>query len=66
MTLSIQPWSGLYGAAPRFCATPLEVRSGPPAPGANTSEGLAGWGFSKQEIASLLEGGAAWQNPKKK
>lgn len=52
--------------APRFSATPLEVRYGPPAAGANTSEALAGWGFSKQDIASLLESGAAWQNPKKK
>lgn len=52
--------------APRFSATPLEVRSGPPAAGADTTEALADWGFSTQEIASLLEGGAAWQNPKRK
>jgi len=52
--------------APRFSATPLELRSGPPAPGANTSDALGAWGFSRQEVASLLEAGAAWQNPKKK
>jgi alpha-methylacyl-CoA racemase len=52
--------------APRFSATPLELRSGPPAVGADTSEALADWGFSGKEIAALLEAGAAWQNPKKK
>jgi alpha-methylacyl-CoA racemase len=51
--------------APRFSGTPLEIRSGPPAPGANTRDALAAWGFSKQEIATLLESGAAWQNSKK-
>jgi alpha-methylacyl-CoA racemase len=51
--------------APRFSATPLELRSGPPAVGANTSEALAHWGFSRQEVAALLEAGAAWQNPGK-
>jgi alpha-methylacyl-CoA racemase len=52
--------------APRFSATPLELRSGPPAVGADTGEALADWGFSGTEIAALLEAGAAWQNPKKK
>jgi len=52
--------------APRFSGTPLEIRQGPPAPGANTAGTLASWGFSKQEVATLLESGAAWQNPAKK
>jgi alpha-methylacyl-CoA racemase len=51
--------------APRFSATPLELRSGPPAVGANTREALAHWGFSRQDVAALLEAGAAWQNPGK-
>ncbi len=50
--------------APRFSATPLEVRCGPPAVGANTTEALADWGFSSREVAALLESGAAWQRPK--
>lgn len=52
--------------APRFSGTPLEIRQGPPAPGANTAGTLADWGFSKPEVATLLESGAAWQNPVKK
>ena len=50
--------------APRFSGTPLEVRYGPPAVGANTTEALADWGFSGREVAALLESGAAWQRPK--
>jgi alpha-methylacyl-CoA racemase len=52
--------------APRFAGTPLEIRMGPPEPGANTADTLAAWGFSKQEVATLLENGVAWQNPAKK
>jgi alpha-methylacyl-CoA racemase len=52
--------------APRFAGTPLEIRMGPPEPGANTAETLAAWGFSKQDVATLLESGAAWQNPARK
>ncbi len=52
--------------APRFSGTPLEIRQGPPAPGANTAGTLADWGFPKQEVATLLENGAAGQNPVKK
>lgn len=54
------------GPAPRFNGTPLEIRMAPPEPGANTADTLAEWGFSKQDVATLLESGAAWQNPGKK
>ena len=54
------------GPAPRFSGTPLEVRYGPPAPGANTVEVLGDWGFSKADVAALLESGGAWQNSAKK
>jgi len=54
------------GPAPRFSGTPLEIRMGPPEPGANTADTLAAWGFSKQDVATLLESGAAWQNPARK
>jgi len=52
------------GPAPRFHRTPLEVRRAPSKPGGDTTEALEAWGFSRQEVATLLESKAAWQNPK--
>jgi alpha-methylacyl-CoA racemase len=45
-------------AAPRFSRTPAEIRSDPPATGANTQEALAAWGFDESRIAALMESGA--------
>jgi alpha-methylacyl-CoA racemase len=39
--------------APRFSRTPGKIHRPPSARGADTDEGLAAWGFSTQEIASL-------------
>lgn len=39
--------------APRFSATPSSLYRKPPAPGADTDETLADWGFSEQERATL-------------
>jgi alpha-methylacyl-CoA racemase len=49
------------GPAPKFSRT--QARAGAPAPvlGQDTSEGLAAWGFSQDEIASLLASGAVVQ-----
>jgi alpha-methylacyl-CoA racemase len=44
--------------APRFDRTPGAVQCAPPAPGADTAEGLADWGFSDGEIAALKKAGA--------
>lgn len=43
--------------APRFSRTPTELKGPPPAPGEQTDEVLADWGFSAAEIASLREEG---------
>jgi alpha-methylacyl-CoA racemase len=44
--------------APRFARTPGAVQCAPPAPGANTAEALAAWGFAESEIATLKKAGA--------
>ena len=41
--------------APRFSRTPSELRNVPPAPGADTMQALADWGFSPDEIDALQE-----------
>ena len=47
--------------APKFSRTQAGVQGPPPALGENTREGLAEWGFSEEEIASLLASGAVVQ-----
>src|SRR5205807_5452838 len=37
--------------APRFSRTTAEIATGPPAPGEHTSEALADWGFTADEVA---------------
>jgi alpha-methylacyl-CoA racemase len=44
--------------APRFSVTPSDIRKAPSAPGEDTKGGLAAWGFSMEEIASLQRAGA--------
>lgn len=44
--------------APRFDRTPSEIAGPAPAPGEHTAEGLAGWGFSGEELGRLTEAGA--------
>ena len=44
--------------APRFSRTPAEVRRPPSPPGADTDEGLSGWGLSPEAIANLRDAGA--------
>ena len=44
--------------APRFSRTTATLRRPPSAPGADTDEGLAAWGFSSDQIAKLREAGA--------
>jgi alpha-methylacyl-CoA racemase len=44
--------------APRFSATPSEIRKAPSAPGEDTRSVLADCGFSEEEIAALTEAGA--------
>lgn len=44
--------------APRFSATPSEIRKAPPASGEDTSEALRDWGFAADDIASLKQAGA--------
>jgi alpha-methylacyl-CoA racemase len=44
--------------APRFSRTPGSVAGAPPAPGDDSAEVLAEWGFSGQEIAGLKSSGA--------
>ena len=46
------------GPAPRFGRTRPTVRRGPALPGADTTEVLGAWGFSRGEIAALREAGA--------
>jgi alpha-methylacyl-CoA racemase len=46
------------GPAPRFLRTPGAVRNPAPAPGANTAEVLADWGFAEHELAALKKAGA--------
>ena len=48
--------------APRFSRTPSSISSPPPEMGANTAAGLASWGMSEGEIATLMEEKAiGWQ-----
>ncbi len=50
------------GPAPRFSRTPSAIQSAPPTLGADTSAGLAAWGFSAGEIEALLaEKAIGWQ-----
>jgi alpha-methylacyl-CoA racemase len=44
--------------APRFSATPSDIRKSAPAPGEDTERALLDWGFSPERIASLKECGA--------
>jgi alpha-methylacyl-CoA racemase len=44
--------------APRFSVTATEIQSPPPVPGEHSETALAAWGFSADEIAALLSGGA--------
>jgi alpha-methylacyl-CoA racemase len=44
--------------APRFARTPSAIASPPPAPGEHTREGLADWGFSREELDRLADAGA--------
>ncbi|NKB55164.1 MAG: CoA transferase [Alphaproteobacteria bacterium] len=46
------------GPAPRFSRTPSRVQCAPPTIGANTKEGLAGWGFSEDDVETLQATGA--------
>lgn len=43
---------------PRFSRTPSSLRHAPHAPGEDTAQALADWGFSGEEIAGLQAGGA--------
>ena len=44
--------------APRFSRTAPEIQRAPPSPGEHSVEGLADWGFSSEEIDSLVDVGA--------
>ena len=44
--------------APRFLRTTGAVQCAPPAPGANTADALADWGFGESEVAALKKAGA--------
>ena len=44
--------------APRFGATPAEIRNAAPALGSGTEDGLSAWGFDSDRIASLVASGA--------
>jgi alpha-methylacyl-CoA racemase len=44
--------------APRFSRTPGSVGGAPPAPGDDSAEVLAQWGFSGEEVAELMSAGA--------
>ena len=50
------------GPAPKFSRTKAEIQGPPPALGQDTEEGLAEWGFSRDEIAALVSSGAVVQN----
>ncbi|MFQ5948324.1 MAG: CoA transferase, partial [Acidimicrobiia bacterium] len=43
--------------APRFSRTEPSIDAPPPRPGQHTSEALADWGFSADQVASLRESG---------
>ncbi len=50
------------GPAPRFSRTPSQVQCEPPTIGADTKDGLIGWGFGEDEVETLLAKGAVgWQ-----
>lgn len=51
--------------APKFSRTKAALNLEPPAPGQHTSEVLADWGLSTEEIASSLKLGTAFQRPDK-
>jgi alpha-methylacyl-CoA racemase len=44
--------------APRFSRTPGAIQRPPPAPGENTDDVLADWGFTPEELSALREAGA--------
>ena len=48
--------------APRFSRTTAEIAAGPPAPGQHTTDALADWGFTADEVAKLRETGAVAQS----
>jgi len=47
--------------APRFSRTNAEIAGPPPAPGEHTTDALADWGFTADEVAKLREAGAVSQ-----
>ena len=51
------------GPAPRFSRTPGAVRGAPRRPGADTREALTDWGFSADEVETLLASGAVAEAP---
>ena len=48
--------------APKFSRTKAEIQGPPPSLGQDTEEGLAEWGFSRDEITALVTSGAVVQN----
>lgn len=46
------------GPAPRFSASPSEIRSGPVAPGADTDAVLEDLGYTEEEVGKLRDSGA--------
>jgi alpha-methylacyl-CoA racemase len=51
------------GPAPRFSASPSEIRNRPPVNGQDTEAVLADWGFTPTEIADLHSAGAIGTRP---
>ncbi len=49
------------GPAPKFSRTKAAIQGPPPSLGQDTEEGLAEWGFSREEIATLVASGAVVQ-----
>jgi alpha-methylacyl-CoA racemase len=49
------------GPAPKFSRTEAAVQGPPPSLGQDTEDGLAEWGFSTDEIATLMASGAVVQ-----
>ena len=49
------------GPAPKFSRTKAVIQGPPPSLGQDTEEGLAEWGFSQDEIATLVASGAVVQ-----
>jgi alpha-methylacyl-CoA racemase len=47
--------------APRFSRTTAEIAGPPPAPGEHTTDALADWGFTADDVAKLREAGAVSQ-----